>query len=186
MNRTVTIASESSVDEGRVFRPVALLLKAGALAGAIGSMTGLLFTFAPQLKPGTPGGGKTVSAPIPGTTARARLAVNGDAVRQLTYRDYLRELGVRLTYAKGNLSQAGAVITYRLKFPGYPKGTPFRVRYELYRDEQGGASFVRRQTERIHLDGNSDYCTCTSDFIALPGQAAIYHFVIGVFVRRPP
>jgi hypothetical protein len=172
-----------TTEEERSSRPVALLLKAGALAGAIGSMTGLLFTFAPQLKPGgSEPVGTRVSGTIPGTGNRATLEVGSDAVKHLTYREYLREVGVKPKYAQGDLDQTGIVIDYRLEFPGYPKGTRFRISYDLYR----GNSFVRQQPQRVHLDRDSDYCSCTSDFIALPRKDAVYHVVIRAFQPNAP
>jgi hypothetical protein len=162
-------------------RPAALLLKAGALAGAIGSIVGLLFTFAPQLKPGGAEAAVTrVSAPIPGTTNRATLEIGRDAVRHLTYREYLHDVGVKPKYAQGDLSRNGIVIDYHLEFPGYAKGTRFRISYDLYR----GDSVVRQQPQLIHLDSDSDACACTSDFIALPAHDAIYHVVIRAFQPR--
>jgi hypothetical protein len=171
-------------EEERSSRPVALLLKAGALAGAIGSMTGLLFTFAPQWKPSgsDAAAGTRVSATIPGTGNQATLELGSDAVKPLTYREYLREVGVKPKYAKGNLSQKGIVIDYRLEFPGYPKGTRFRISYDLY----SGDNFVRKQAQRVHLDRDSDSCSCTSDFIALPPKDAIYRVVIRAFQPKAP
>src|SRR4051812_38967779 len=171
-------------EEERSIRPLALLLKAGALAGAIGSITGLVFTFAPGWKPGgsDAAAATRVSAQIPGTSNHATLELDDDAVRHVTYLQYLRELGVKPKYVKGDLSQKGIVIDYRLEFPGYPKGTRFRISYALYR----GSDVVRQQPQLIHLDRDSDYCSCTSDFIALPRKDAIYRVVIRAFQPHAP
>jgi hypothetical protein len=159
-------------------RSAAFLLKAGALAGAIGSIVGLLFTFAPHLKPGGAEAGVAHdSALIPGTKNRATLEIGRDAVRHLTYREYLRDVGVKTRFVQGNLRQKGIVIDYHLEFPGYAKGTRFRISYDIYR----GDNVVRKQPQLIHLDSNADSCACTSDFIALPAHDAIYHVVIRAF-----
>lgn len=168
--------------KGRSFDPVAFLLKAGALAGAIGSMTGLIFTFAPSLKPHAHTDSTSVSARIPGTTRYATLTVPHDAVAHLTYGANLRELGVPSKYAKGDLNQKGVVVRYRLAFPGYPGGTRFRVDYDLYQ----GATFVRRQTQPIQMDADSDSCSCRSQFIALPARDAVYRVRISAFRPHAP
>jgi hypothetical protein len=134
--------------ERRSFHPVAFLLKAGAIAGAIGSITGVLFTFAPGLQTGGDASTTRVSGRIPGTKLHATLTVPNDAVSHMSYRDNLRELGVPLKYSTDDLGQKGIAINYRLNFPGYPKGTRFRIRYDLYR----GQTFVRRQLQAIQMD----------------------------------
>jgi len=165
--------------ETRSFDPIAFLVKAGALAGAIGSLTGLFFEFAPSLKPHAHVDSTTATARIPGTTKFAKLTVPHNAVTHLTYRENLRELGVPLKYAKGDLSQKGVVVRYRLAFPGYPGGTRFQVRYDLYE----GATFLRRQTQAIQMDADSDSCACRSEFISLPATHA--DFRVRVSALRP-
>jgi hypothetical protein len=93
----------------------------------------------------------------------------------------MRENGVARKDVRGDARLAGIVIQYRLQFPGYPKGTDLRIRYELYRSAHGESIFVRQQRESIRLDADSDYCTCTSDFIGLPRGDAIYRVEIKVF-----
>jgi hypothetical protein len=144
----------------------------------------LLFTFVPSLRPGGGSDSTSVSANIPGTKDRATISLEDDAVTQLTYADYLRELGVPQKFATGNLRQAGIVIKYRLEFPGFPKGTPFRIRYDLQRIKQGEATLVRQQRQSVRLDADRDYCICTSDFIALPRGESIYRVEIAVFRPR--
>lgn len=177
-------ASAETVSDakGRSFDPVAFLLKTGAVAGAIGSMTGLFFTFAPSLKPHAHVDSTSVTARIPGTTRYAKLTVPHDAVTHLTYGENLRELGVPLKYTKDDLNQKGVVVRYRLTFPGYPGGTRFQVHYDLYQ----GATFLRRQTQPIQMDADSDSCACRSQFIALPAKNAVYHVRISAFRPHAP
>ncbi len=176
------MTTAEATERRRSFHPVAFLLKAGAIAGAIGSITGVLFTFAPGLQTGGDASTTRVSGRIPGTKLHATLTMPNDAVSHMSYRDNLRELGVPLKYSTDDLGQKGIAINYRLSFPGYPKGTRFRIRYDLYR----GQTFVRRQLQAIQMDVGSDTCVCRSPFIALPKQDAVYHVVISAFRPRAP
>jgi hypothetical protein len=177
-------ASAATVSETkhRTFDPVAFLLKVGAVAGAIGSMTGLFFTFAPSLKPHAHVDSTTVTARIPGTKRFAKLTVPHGAVTHLTYGENLRELGVPLKYTTDDVSQKGVVVRYRLAFPGYPGGTRFQVDYDLYQ----GATFLRRQTQAIRMDADSDSCACRSEFIALPAKHGIYRVRVSAFRPHAP
>ncbi len=174
-------AASDASPKKRSFRPGPLLLQAGALAGAIGSIVGLLFTFVPSLRPGGSDNGNSVSAPIPGTNDKATLSVEADAVRQLTWGDFQREDGTPRKYWTGDPRQPGVTIRFGLEFPGYPKGTLFSIRYKLYRIEASKSLFVWQQREKVRMDADGDSCACTSDFIGVPRRNAIYRVDVAVF-----
>jgi hypothetical protein len=159
-------------------RPIALLLQAGAIAGAIASISGIVFGVVHAVNRGHSGG--RPAAPQPG---QVHLAVPRSGVHRLTYAQYLKANGFDTKYAPPDqVDDVGVTVDYELSAPGYARGAEIPVLFRVFRIQPGGyASFVDELRDTAKLEVDSDSCTCTSTFIQIPRQKALYHIEVQVF-----
>jgi hypothetical protein len=153
-----------------------LILQAGAVAGAIASISGIVIGAAHLVARGDSG---------PSTSAQPdRVRLTAGAVHSTTGKLALQAAGTDINSTpKAILDDAGVTVDYDLTTPGYKPGTEFPVRFLVYRKQPGGGErIVTRGADTARVQPvESDRCGCTSPFISLPRAPGRYRVEIQVF-----
>jgi len=162
-------------------RALKVLLQAGAAAGALLSISGVVFGFvhAVGLGDGGGGGGQAVKA----TTGPVRLSVPRRSVRHMTFREWMIDNKIDPRYQPPDqFNERGVMVDYELEAPGYKAGSEFPVYFRLHR--RTGAdryAFVEQFEDSAKLEVDSESCTCASTFIRIPRAKGRYRIEIQVF-----
>ena len=167
-------------------RPVALLLQAGAIAAAIGSISGIVLGVVHAVDSGhsdarttaISDGRTTASRP-----ARVRLTVPRPSVHPKTFAESLKARGINPKYAQPDqANDLGVMVAYHLDAPGYPRDASFTMKFLVFRVRPGGdESFVNEFSDQAQLEVDSDLCTCPSPFIPIPRVKGMYRIEVQVF-----
>jgi hypothetical protein len=156
-----------------LLRPRSLLLQAGAVAGAVLSIVGLIQLVAPN----SDDGAATTAATAP--PKRITLALAQRSVRVLTRREYLRSLG--FPPQGEELDEVGFTVSYLIETRGYGRGSKLLVRYQLWEKTVAGERPLVSHWDDLEIDRDPDTCTCISTFMNLPLSSKRYFVSVGVF-----
>jgi hypothetical protein len=171
-------ATWAQVERGR--RPLALLIKAGSLAGAVLSIFGLVVLVFPALDRDASGSGRVSTVLAHGQ--EIKLAVDRD-VERMTYGHWLElETGSRDGVTPDEQRVPGVDIRYAAEFPGYANRAPFKARFTL-KDQAGVTRHQHTTTGR--LDADRDLCRC-AEFVPVPTAAASYRVLVELYRPGAP
>jgi hypothetical protein len=161
-------------------RWLALLLTAGAIAGALGSISALGLG-AYHVIAGEDDG---LRVDRPGSVV---LGLPKPSVHRLTFRDWLIANGLDPKSApQDQLDDVGVTVDYELSAPGFKGGTTFPVRFRILRKTTtGGDAFVDEFDDPAQLEVDSDSCVCTSSFFPIPLRKDQYRIEVQVFRPGP-
>jgi len=163
-------------------RPVTLLLQVGAVATALGSISGLVFGIVHAIG-GVGGGGQAVAPPA----GHVRLSLPAQSVHRLTFGEWMTANELDTKYApRGQIDDVGVTVDYELQAPGYSRGATLPVRFRVFHQTTAGRdAFVDEFQDPAQLEVDSDSCTCTSSFIPIPRTKSRYRIEIQVFRPGP-
>ncbi|HEX6715346.1 MAG TPA: hypothetical protein VF066_18285 [Thermoleophilaceae bacterium] len=164
----------------RFSRPVALILQAGAVAGAIASISGIVIGGVHLLDGGH---SKASTGAQPGPHPD-RVRLTAGAVHSTTGKLALQAAGTPTgSTPKDILEDTGVTVDYDFTAPGYKPGTEFPLRFIVYGKQPGGVErVVTRGADTARVQPvESDPCGCVSPFISLPRGRAHYRVEIQVF-----
>jgi hypothetical protein len=161
-------------------RWLALLLTAGAIAGALGSISALGLGAYHAIAGGDDG--PRVERP-----GRVLLGLPTPSVHRLTFGDWMLANGLDPKSApQDQLDDVGVTVDYELRAPGYKRGTTFPVRFRILRKTSaGGDAFVDEFDDPAQLEVDSDSCICTSSFLPMPRRKDRYRIEVQVFRPGP-
>jgi hypothetical protein len=161
-------------------RWLALLLTAGAIAGALGSISALGLGAYHAIA----GGDDGPPGERPGSVV---LGLPKPSVHRLTFRDWLVANGLDPKSApEDQLDDVGVTVDYELRAPGFKRGTTFPVRFRILRQTSTGEdAFVDEFDDPAQLEVDSDSCVCTSSFFPIPRRNERYRIEVQVFRPGP-
>jgi hypothetical protein len=147
--------------------PKRVVLTAGAVAGALGSIIAMGTTVQSWFDSGPPG-----------TVQRLKL----QSVKPLTYGEWRRHEGVpNRGVPPQQLRYPGKLITYDIDTKGYDGDTVLPVRIILHNVTQRRSRTIRADPIRVTA---GDDCGCF-DWIAVPPSRARYYLEVAVFPPGP-
>lgn len=161
-----------------------IVLQAGSVAAAIGSILGLVAVLAPGLLPGGGDDGiREVTAVLPkGQEIKLGIAEEG-AVERMTFGRWLAlETGSTAGSSPAERRRPGVNVHYSAKFPGFALGAPFRARFTL-KDQAGVTRHLHMTKGR--LDADRDECRC-SEFVPVPVGPKSYRVLVELFRPGAP
>ena len=163
-------------------RSLTLLLQAGAVAGAIGSISALLLAVLHAVD-----GGGDHKRPPPVPPGRVVLGLPKPSVHRLTFRRWMIANGLDpKSVPEDELDDVGVTVDYELRAPGYKRGTTFPLHFLISRKTNGGGdAFVDQYEDQAQLEVDSDSCICTSSFIPIPRRKDRYRIEVQVFRPGP-
>jgi hypothetical protein len=164
----------------RARRPLAFVIKAGSLAGAVLSIFGLIVLVFPSL--GRDGSSSGPASTVLANGQEIKLAVDRD-VERMTYGRWLElETGSRDDVTPKEQRVPGVDIRYTAEFPGYAKQAPFKARFTL-KDQAGVTRHQHTITGR--LDADRDLCRC-AEFIPVPRAPSSYRVLVELYRPGAP
>jgi hypothetical protein len=159
----------------RLRQPLAVLIRAGSVAGAVLSIFGLVVLVVHSVD-GTDSGADKVTTVLE-NGRKITLGVDR-AVERMTYGRWLElETGSREGVASAEQQVPGVNVRYTAKFPAYASGAPFKARFTLL-DQTG--STRHRHTAIGHLDADRDLCTC-AEFVPVPKGPSSYRVLVELY-----
>jgi hypothetical protein len=177
-----TAPEAASAQGGRLRRPVAIVIQAGSVAAALGSIFGLVILFMPSLNPTTAGSGTDKVSTVLPDGAEITLAVERD-VERVTYGRWLElETGSREGATPEEQSVPGVNVHYTAEFPAYASGAPFRARFTL-KDQTNAAK--DQHVTKARLDADRDTCRC-AEFVPVPTGPSSYRVLVELYRPGEP
>jgi hypothetical protein len=153
---------------GRSLRKVYKAIAASV--GVISSITGLIFVFAPDLKP-------SPAAPIQ-SAKLSDLRVDADA----TFRQYLARIDQSPAgYSAQQLQRRGALLDFRVRIEGF-KGRTLLLKWELFDDKTG---IERRESKAIQITPTNATNEATWQFwVPLPNDRGRYVAIVELIEQK--
>ena len=160
----------------RFRRPAALVVEAGALAGAILSIVGVVRLVTGDDAASTP----TTAAQRQETVS---IALPADPVHRLTKDAWLKSLKIEPgEIDPRDVGLPGVTVDYEVEASGYEPGTLLPVRFELWKQTATGEEPVGSEDwDYAEIDRDPDRATSTSTFLELPDPAARYRVSVGIY-----
>ena len=170
-----TASAAVAAQVARLRQPLAILIRAGTVAGAVLSIFGLVVLIVHSLHP-TKGSAAKVTTVLE-NGKRITLGVDRD-VERMTYGRWLElETGSSDGVPTAEQRVPGVNVHYTAEFPAYASGAPFKTRFTL--SDQTGTT-RHRHTAIGHLDADRDLCKC-AEFVPVPKGPSSYRILVELF-----
>jgi hypothetical protein len=159
----------------RLRLPLAVLIRAGSVAGAILSIVGLVVLFVPSLDRTDAAADKVSTVLEDGE--EIKLGVDPD-VERMTYGRWLElETGSSAGVSPDEQRVPGVNVHYTAEFPAHAGKAPFKARFTL-KDQ---TNVTRHQHIAMgRLDADRDLCRC-AEFVPVPTGSSSYRVLVELY-----